>query len=287
MSPNRVDARSRQRPAPAAEAAASRSVFAVERAADVLAALCADLDRPRGVKELSQTLGLSVSTVHRLLAALVRKQFVRQDPQTSKYAAGPWLLDVALTYLRRLDLPQVALPHMSRLRDLTSETVTLSLRDGHTRIYLAQVESPQEIRQTVETGRRFPLHLGGSGKAILAFLSDDEIDAYLRQGALLAAGGEALDVAALRRELLAVRRAGFASSRSERLPGASSVAAPLRNHLDVVIGCLSVSGPAGRFGAEVVARYGPLVRQTADEVSRRMGAAGGSPRAELTNAGGS
>jgi IclR family transcriptional regulator, acetate operon repressor len=280
MPPSRVERPARKTTQTLAKGGATRSVFAVERAADVLAAICADLDHPHGVKDLSEMLGMSVSTVHRMLAALVRKQFVRQDPLTSKYSAGPWLLEVALTYLRQLNLPQAALPHMNSLRDQTSETVTLSLRDGRTRIYLAQVESPQEIRQTVETGRRLPLHLGGSGKAILAFLPDDEIEAYLRHDTLTTPSGDAIDVTALRRDLSTVRRLGFASSRSERLPGAASVAAPLRNYQNVVVGCLSVSGPVGRFGAEAIARYGPLVRQAADEVSRSLGAAGRTPTPE-------
>lgn len=248
------------------------SVHAVERAADVLAAVCEDLDRPRGVKELSDALGMNVSTVHRLLAALVNKQILRQDPLNAKYAPGPWLLDVALAYLRRLDLPKVALPFMHRLRDETGETVTLSMRDGMTRIYIAQVESQQEIRQTVETGRRLPLLPGGSGKAILAFLQQAEIDAYLDQHQRHSVTGVPTDLALLRTECEQVRRAGFAYSRSERLSGAASVAAPVRDYSGVVVGSISVSGPVQRFDDESIARYGPMVRATASEISRELGA---------------
>lgn len=251
---------------------ASRSVFAVERAADVLAAVCSDLDRPRGVKELSETLRMNISTVHRVLAALVHKQIIRQDSVTSKYGPGPWLLDLSLAYLRRLDLPQVALPFMRLLRDETRETVTLSMRDGMTRIYITQVESPQEIRQTVETGRRLPLLPGGSGKAILAFLPQEEIDAYLEQWQRDATTDGPQEIARVRTEMAAVRRAGFACSRSERLPGAASVAAPVRDYRGVVVGSVSISGPVGRFTDDCIARYGELVRATADEVSQQLGA---------------
>lgn len=248
-----------------------RSVFAVERACDVVAAICTDIGRPKGVKDISEALGLSMGSVHRVLVALVRKDLVRQDAETQKYLVGTWLLEVALTYLRQLDLPHVALPYMNRLREVTKETVTLSIRDGMTRIYLTQVESPQEIRQTVETGRRLPLHLGGSGKAILGFLPDDERDAYLALAELAPTIDGPINIAALRRDLQAVRRRGFASSRSERLPGAASVAAPIRDYNGVVIGCLSVSGPVGRFNENCVETYGRLVAAVADEVSRGLG----------------
>lgn len=253
----------------------SGSVNAVERAADVLAAVCEDLDRPRGVKELSDALGMNVSTVHRLLTALVNKRILRQGSVNAKYAPGPWLLDVAFAQLRRLDLPKVALPFMRRLRDETRETVTLSIRDGVTRIYIAQIESQQEIRQTVETGRRLPLLPGGSGKAILAFLPPAEIDAYFDQHD--SAASATTDRAGWRSEFERVRCAGFASSRSERLPGAASVAAPILDYSGSVVGCISVSGPIQRFGEEAIARYGPLVRSIASEISGELGARAALP----------
>lgn len=247
-------------------------MFAVERACDVLGAICADVGRPQGIKDISDALQVNSSTVHRVLAAFVHKGLVRQDPATRKYLAGPWLLELALAYLRGLDLPQVAQPHMKLLRDQTQETATLSLRDGATRIYLLQVESPQEIRQTVEIGRRFPLHLGGSGKAMLAFLPPDERDTYLAANDLAASVGGPVNIAALRDELARVRRRGYANSRSERLPGAASVAAPIRDYRGSVIGCLSISGPVWRFNETCVERYGKLVVAAARQVSVALGA---------------
>lgn len=249
-----------------------RRVFAVERACDVLGAICANVGQPQGIKDISDALQVNASTVHRVLAAFVHKGLVRQDPVTRKYLAGPWLLEVALAYLRGLDLPQLAQPCMNRLRDETGETATLSMRDGAWRIYLLQVESRQEIRQTVEIGRRCPLHLGGSGKAMLAFLPPQERDAYLAAKELADSAGGPVDIAALRDELARVRRRGYANSRSERLPGAASVAAPIRDYRGSVIGCLSISGPVWRFDDECVERYGKLVVAAARQVSLSLGA---------------
>lgn len=249
-----------------------RSVASVERACDVLALICADARRTLGVKELSLALGLSMSTVHRLLAALVNKGFVAQEAGSRKYRIGPKILDFTLNYLRHLDLREVALPHMQRLRDETRETVTVSMRDGKWRIYLAQIESPQEIRQTVDIGRRVPLHVGGSGKAMLAFLDEPEREDYLTQPQLTPAVEGPVDVANLRRDLAETQRRGYASSRSERLPGAASVAAPIRDFRGQVVGCLSISGPAGRFTDALVAKFGPLAKHAAEDISRSLGA---------------
>lgn len=265
--------RSAPRPGTAARARrGTRSIASVERACDVLAVVCEDACRAIGVKELSQALGLSMSTVHRLLAALVNKGFVQQEGATRRYRIGPRVLEFTLNYLRRLDVREIALPLMQRLRDRTAETVSLSLRDGKSRIYIAQIESPQEIRQTVEIGKRVPLHLGGSGKAILAFLDESEREEYLAQPGLQPAVGGPVDVDKLRRDLAKVRQRGYASSRSERLPNAASVAVPIRDFRDQVVGCLSISGPSWRFTDGRIAEFGPLAVEVAVEISRSLGA---------------
>jgi DNA-binding IclR family transcriptional regulator len=249
----------------------ARSVIAVERACDVLLAVAASSSGPLGIKDVAGTLGLSPSTVHRLLAALLKRGLVEQDAATRRYSIGHRLMDVTLERLRHLELPAVALPHMRRLRDATTETVALTMIDGWTQSFVAQVESRQEIRQTVRLGQRLPLHFGGSGKAALAWLSQAELDAYLRQPEFTAAEGRAR-AKRLVAELAEVRERRYARSAGERVPGAASVAAPVRNHLGAVVGCLSVSGPAARFSAAKAAEYGRQVISAADDLSRDLGA---------------
>lgn len=249
-----------------------RSVIAVERACDVLFAVCASPTGPMGVKEIGEAVRLSGSTVHRLLAAMLKKGLLEQDSATRKYAMGRRLMDVTLDRLRHFELPVVALPHMRRLRDATTETVALSMVDGWTQSFLVQLESRQEIRQAVEIGKRLPLHFGGSGKATLAFMPEAELEGYLAQPALAkpAAGGP--DVKRLRGELIEIRKRGYARSVGERVPGAASVAAPVRNHLGEIVGCISVSGPAWRFTDEKAAEYGRMMLKTAAEISHDLGA---------------
>ena len=249
-----------------------RSVIAVERACDVLVAVCASATGPMGVKEISVAVGLSGSTVHRLLAAMLKKGLLEQDSSTKKYAMGRKLMDITLDRFRHMELPVIALPHMRRLRDATTETVALSMVDGWTQSFLVQVESRQEIRQAIEIGKRLPLHFGGSGKATLALMSDAELEDYLGQSALGNSAASGVDVKRLRAELAEIRKRGYARSASERVPGAASVAAAVRNHLGEVVGCISVSGPAWRFTDEHAAEYGRMVLKTAADISHDLGA---------------
>jgi len=259
-----------------------RSVIAVERACDVLVAVCTSSTGPMGIKEISESLRLSASTVHRLLAAMVKKGLLVQDSATRKYAMGRKLMDVTLNRLRHLDLPIVALPYMRRLRDASNETVALSMVDGWTQSFLVQLESRQEIRQVIEIGRRMPLHFGASGKATLAFMRESELEEYLAQPSLAKTASGGLDHKRLHAELRDIRRRGYSRSVGERIPGAAAVAVPVRNLFGDVLGCVSVSGPAWRFGEDKVAEHGRMALKTAAEISHDLGAPDAVRRARGT-----
>src|SRR5204862_292455 len=64
-----------------------RSVQSVDRALDLLEAL-AGADGEVAITALATRTALHVSTVHRLLATLLRRGYVRQNPDTSRYYAG-------------------------------------------------------------------------------------------------------------------------------------------------------------------------------------------------------
>src|SRR3712207_585518 len=144
--------------------------------ADVLLAF---LDGPRrlGVSAVARELGLSKAVVHRILQTLVNRGLLLPDVDTREYHLGPAAAAIGARALRESDLRTVALPVLRELQQATGETTTVSARVPGGRVYLDQVESAREIKMTVELGRRFPLHAGGSSTCILAFLPDDEGEA--------------------------------------------------------------------------------------------------------------
>jgi len=253
---------------------APEPVVAVQRALDVLEALH-QADQDMRLTDLALAAGLAKPTTYRMLVTLMSRRLAVYKPETERYGLGPKVLEWGLRRLHRLDVRQAALPTMRRLREETQETVTLSVLVGDERQYVEQLESPQEVRQTVELGRRVPLYSGGSGKAILAFLPPERLEQYLRSVRLERLTDQTIvDPEQLRTELQQVRERGYAASLGERQAGAASVAAPVRDHLGDVIGCISVSGPTGRFRAQAAARLGPLVREAAAAVSLQLGYTG-------------
>jgi DNA-binding IclR family transcriptional regulator len=164
---------------------------------------------------------------------------------SSNYVLGPAAIGLGSRALGQVDVRRLAAPVLRKLRDDTNETATLSLLAGHSRIYVDQYESPQEVKMVVEIGPRFPLHSGASSRSILAFLGDQFVVEAIEQ---LAAEVPDLDEAAYRERLAAVRLEGFAVSLNERKTGAASIAAPFFDSAGNVLGSVSSSGPVARYG---------------------------------------
>ena len=234
-----------------------RARSAVRRVTDVLDAFAGSTG-DLGVSELARQLRCSKSVVHRLLAGLAESGYVAADPVTRRYRLGSKALLLAQSAAAHDDLRRRVLPHLETIRARTGETATLSLLRGQSRVYVEQLESRQSVRQTVAVGTEAPLHLGASGKAILAHLPPESWPS--------AARGEALEA-----DLAGVRRRGYAVSREERIPGATSVAAPVFDHSGTVLGSISAAGVVARAEPRTMTRNAAVVVAAARALSRELG----------------
>ena len=129
--------------------------------------------QPMGVTTLSRALDLTKSNAHRTLQTLVAAGYARSNPETATYECTLKLFEVASTVVSRLDVRQIADPYLQQLAHATHESIHLSVLDGLDVIYLNKIESPQPVRAYSAIGGRAPAHCVASGKALLAWQSDD------------------------------------------------------------------------------------------------------------------
>ncbi len=224
-----------------------------------------------GVTEIARELDLSKAVVHRVLTTLVAKDFIEVVEESRRYRLGPSLLSLGVAYLDGIDVRSLALPNLRSLSEKTDETATLSLRSGWTRMYVDQVTPNREVKMTVAIGQSFPLHAGGSSKAFLAFLPEEEQEAYLSTRDLVRLTDQTIvDADQLRGELRTIRDRGYAISFGERQAGAGSIAAPLLDHRDQPIAVISLCGPLERLRDEVDDLV-TLLLDTTRELSQRLG----------------
>jgi len=225
-----------------------------------------------GVRELARHLGLSRSTVGRLLTTMHTAGILSQNPTLGAYALGPKVLAWASVYTGALDVRAKALPALKELHRLTRESMTLYILDGNERVCVERIESPEHIRVFVRLGERMPLHAGASGKVLLAFLPAERRDALLKSIPLSRLTPNTIvSRVQLVRELATIRKQGYAVSVGERVLGAASVAAPIYGAEGNVVAALNITGPMPRVTDAKLSEYVPLVLKATAKISREMG----------------
>src|SRR5262249_31759868 len=121
-------------------------------------------------------------------------------------------------------------------------------------IHLDVIQSPNALRVAAFPGERNPLHCTALGKAILAFLPEDEVDALLDGYAMVKKTPKTITQKThLRAHLGLVREHGVAIDLEENLSGVTCLAAPIFDHAGRVVAALSVSGPSSRMNAKLAA----------------------------------
>jgi IclR family acetate operon transcriptional repressor len=258
------------------------SVQSIDRA--VLILRCFTPRTPAlGISDIARMTGLSTSTVHRLLGALLANRLVRRTADR-RYALGPLLVQLVRGGAAPTTLRDAALPAMTALRDAVDETVGLhELLPTGERAVLDQVESHQPLRRTyTEFGVPIPLVYGAPGKIMLALLDETQVETILRRPIEPVTATTITDPQVLRRELRRDRERRFAFSLSERTPGIRTVAAPIFDATGTVVGAMSVSGPEVRMPKARLSELAPLVRDAAWEISETLGATAASVEERLS-----
>ncbi len=248
-----------------------QTITAVERTALVMSVFAQTDSQTLGVTEISNDLNISKAVIHRILNTLRSQNYITIDPTTRRYMLGPAALELGLAFLRHVDVRNIAKPMLQELSDRTHETATLSIRSGTHRLYVDQVTPSREVKMTVVLGRSFPLHAGGSSKAILAHMEADEIQSYVSDVGLESLTKSTItDPDRLMEDLARIRHLGYASSVNERQAGAASVAAPVFDHSGGPVAAISLCGPAERFQDEAD-EAATLIVAAGRKLSERMG----------------
>jgi IclR family transcriptional regulator, acetate operon repressor len=233
-----------------------------------------------GVRDLARSTGIPRSAAHRILHDMASLRLLAPADEPGRFRVGPDLARIGLLVAEHLDVRTVGRPILERAAVEIEETVVLALYDPLRRQLSAvdAVETSHPIRYIWEALRDWSdVHLGSSGKGILAFLPPDEQAAIIDPLADPVPGRRPVPKARLREELAEARERGYVISHGERYEGAVGVAAPIRDGRGRVVGDIIGTWPDNRTSADKEASAGRVIRAAADELSRRLGWKDGEP----------
>jgi DNA-binding IclR family transcriptional regulator len=239
-------------------------VASAHRSLAVLEALAAE--GSLGTTEVARRTGMSASTASRQLGTLLDGGLVEFDEATHRYRLGLRLVHLGNAVLARLDVRDVARPHLERLAASVGETVTLSVPGEDDAITVDFVPTDRYIQGVTRLGRPSVGHATSAGKVMLAF-SGRQPEAPLA----VYTPRTITDPAALERELGRIRRQGWADAYEEREPELNAIAAPIWDSRDGLAAIAALQGPTRRFGRSAARAALPLLLECTDAISRELG----------------
>ncbi|KAA0955810.1 IclR family transcriptional regulator [Sporosarcina sp. ANT_H38] len=218
------------------------------------------------ISDLSKQCELPLSTMHRLLKAMIKQGMVEQDERTKCYRLGTIWLEYGLQVYDSMDYINKIRPELDRLCHEVEESVYLSRPAGVEAIVLERIDSEKNtIRIYDQLGLRIPMHIGAANKAMLANMSSSKSTDILKK--LLPID----QLAAVEVTLKQIKKQGYATSHGERTEGTSSVAVAIIDGLGEVVGAVSIGFVSFNLTEERMNFLIEKVMETGRRISEKLG----------------
>lgn len=219
--------------------------------------------------EITERVGLNKSRVFRLLHTLAEYGYIERNEDAMRYSLGVKLLERAACVRR--DLRQLALPYMRQLHGLFNETINLGVLSKEQILYIEMLESSRPIRMAEAVGSRSALHSTALGKAILAYLPEEELNDLLIPARFYKYTEHTItNLKMMKDELESVLQRGYAFDDRENDSEGFCIGAPFFNEVGRPMAAISVSGPYDRIQAASDDICKELLR-ICGEMSKKLG----------------
>jgi IclR family transcriptional regulator, acetate operon repressor len=221
------------------------------------------------VKAAGERLGVAPSTAHRLLGALVARDFAVQDRER-RYRAGPQLTPHGEANFSVNQLRQVGRPALQKLYGDINDTVQLMILTGPHIRFIDGIESEAALHVKARMGDLMPAYCSAGGKAILAELGNVELEKIYRGGLTPWPTARIHALPALKRQLAAVRKAGFATNLEETEQGVSGLGVCIRDPAGKPIAAYTTAIPTARFQKSMVADHVKALHEAASMTEKGL-----------------
>lgn len=241
-------------------------VPAIDRAFRIIECL-AGSDCPIRLSDLSTDLKIPKTTALMILITLENLGYVIKT-EDGKYQLSTKLLELGS---KGLSLKELAQNHLDRLAEDVKLTVHLSALQDDENVIISKVNGPGFIQFSTFEGKRQAFHATSSGKAILAYLSTEKIEALFPDQLQSFTSNTISNLTILNKELVTVRKQGYAIEDQEEEMGVRCVGAPIFNASGSIVGAVSVTGVISELPISAIQSIAMKVKKTADTIASKLG----------------
>jgi IclR family KDG regulon transcriptional repressor len=247
------------------------TIQSVKRATDIVSLFTAS-QPSLGITQIAGLLDLNKATTWGLVSTLEKQGFLQQDPETLKYSIGAKLFELGMVYLGNLEINSKASRPVHELASRTGFNARVGIWDGGTVLITLLAMPKAEDSLSHQLGPRVPAYCSGIGKALLAYLDDEELKAYLRDTQLIRhTRRTTVDAEVLFEDLMKTRERGYSISVEEMIPGIAALGAPVFGRTKGPVGGISLSVSPAMASGKNLERLSDELLRTAAEISQTMG----------------
>lgn len=224
--------------------------------------------RSLSIQEIAERLGVSTSAVYRILFTLTSTGYLNKH--NTQYELGARVISDGFSYLASRDIVEVAMPHLNELRDRTSLSCHLSIREQTDSLYLYRAFAAQRLSVNIQVGTRIACHCTAMGRMLLTALSDKELGALYQHIRLDDYPTPAPRTLPQLQALIAGdREQGWVLHRSDY---STAIATTVQDHNGHVSAAINLSGPDAIMDPEGAReRFLHLLLDCRAKISRELG----------------
>ncbi|HUK40406.1 MAG TPA: IclR family transcriptional regulator [Candidatus Acidoferrales bacterium] len=221
---------------------------------------------PMTLSEISRRAGLHKVTTLRLLITLEKFHFVERNREEKTFEIGRNAFYVGNGFARKGPRQKILEVMTGLVRDC-HHTVTLSVLDGASVLFVERLDGTERVKVTVDIGSRVPVYSSATGRALLAGLTDKQIIERFK-GTRLGrfVDGTPATISKLLADVAKVRSRGFAVNDQQSAPGLVAIAVPVKNHRGEHVAALGMAFPAGSLKKDGQKRLTGILLDAAKEI---------------------
>ncbi len=224
----------------------------------------------RPVSRIADALGYNRAGAHRFVSTLRDLGYVQQTAD-GQYELSFKILELSTKLARRFEIRKSASSFMRQLSATFHETINLGFLEGPDVVHLDKIDSPELLRPDPEIGSRAPAHTTALGKAILAFLPQEELDMFLlKVDWAPRTPTTCVNPKDLQENLHTVRTRGYAMDDEELCLGLRCVAVPIFDQHNYPRYAISISGPSLRMSSERMQEMSRELLQVGQKLSQSL-----------------
>ena len=243
----------------------------IQKTLCILAHICRQKNGIRP-SELARYFNTSSPTIYHYLKNMITEGFIFKDQVSGRFRATYRIVELAAVVLGNNEISELTYSILCELSEDVKSTIHLALREGDLGVCVSKVGNSETIPSITRVGMSFELYPTALGKAILAFLSNEELLEYLHKTELIPYTKNTItDKASLIEELDRTRSRGYSIDMEEHRLGLRALGVPIFDYTDKVIGALSLMPTVNMDDKEEIEHILQRVHKASLDISKKLG----------------